>query len=200
MALKLMKKSFSEWSDDNAMRLSAALSYYSVFSIAPLLLIAIGIAGWVLGPKADTGQIAAPLGQLVGWEAADAIQSLVKSAAETLSGADSLVGFVTLFIGASTVFGSLKEALNTIWGVRPKAGLGVGGFIKERVMTFGMVLVIGFLLLVSLMLTTALAALNGWMESYLHLPKAVSAVLGFVVPLGVRRDALRLALQAAARC
>lgn len=181
---KLLKETFSEWSDDNAMRLSAALSYYSVFSIAPLLLIAISLAGAIYGKDAAQGKIASELGQFIGAEAAKSVQSLLQSASKT-SGAGTLVGFATLFIGASTVFGQLKEALNTIWSVRLRSNLGISGFLKERVMSFGMVLVIGFLLLVSLLMTTALAEINGGMKQILHVPTVVGNMLGFVVSLGV---------------
>jgi membrane protein len=194
LILRLLKKSASEWMSDNAMRLSAALSYYSVFSIAPLLLIAIGLAGFVFGAEAAQGKVTQQLGQFIGQEAGEAVQTMVKSASKS-SGKATAVGVVVLLFGASTVFGQLKEALNAIWGVRAKPGLGIWGLVRERLLSFGMVLVIGFLLLVSLALSTALAALNGWMEGYLHLPKFLSAIFGFVLPLGVETVLFALVFQ-----
>lgn len=118
--LGLLKQTASEWIDDGALRLSAALAYYSVFSIAPLLVIAIGIAGAVLGYEAAAGQIQTEMQNYVGVQAAAAVQSMVKSASQRGNGwMATVIGFVTLFIGASGVFGELKSALNTIWNVNP---------------------------------------------------------------------------------
>jgi len=157
--------------EDNALRLSAALAYYSIFSIAPLLVLAVGLAGWLLGDKAVSGHLSQELQGLVGYQAAQAMQTMIASASKpSQSFTATLVGLVTLLIGASGVFGQLKDALNTIWEVRPKPGLGVRAFVRERLLTFGMVLVIGFLLLVSLILSSFLNALSDWMKAFLHLP------------------------------
>jgi membrane protein len=191
MIFRLFKKAAVAWMDDNAMRLSAALSYYSIFSIAPLLLIAIGFIGFIanwgvlgFGPDQVQDAISKELPQLVGPQAAQSMQAMIGSAQKT-SGQATFIGFIVLFVGASSVFGQLKESLNTVWGVRQKPGLGIMGFIRERMMSFGMVLVIGFLLLISLALSVFIAAMNGWLEVYLHLPKAVSGIFGFLLPLSV---------------
>ena len=180
---KLLKDSVSDWMEDNALRLSAALAYYAIFSLAPLLLIAVGIAGF-FGQNMGESEIQKQMAPMVGAKVAEALAGLVKNASESSKGA-TIVGAVVLFIGASGVFGQLKDALNTIWEVKQKAGLGIKGFLKERLLSFGMVLVIGFLLLVSLVLSTALAGLNGWLEQTLGMPKFVSASLGFIVSLAV---------------
>ena len=157
--------------EDNALRLSAALAYYSIFSIAPLLVLAVGLAGWLLGDKAVSGNLSRELQGLVGYQAAQAMQTMIASASKpSQSFTATIVGLATLLIGASGVFGQLKDALNTIWEVRPKPGLGIRAFVRERLLTFGMVLVIGFLLLVSLLLSSFLAALSNWMKAFLHLP------------------------------
>ena len=157
--------------EDNALRLSAALAYYSIFSIAPLLVLAVGLAGWLLGDKAVSGNLSRELQGLVGYQAAQAMQSMIASASKpSQSFTATIVGLATLLIGASGGFGQLKDALNTIWEVRPKPGLGIRAFVRERLLTFGMVLVIGFLLLVSLLLSSFLAALSNWMKAFLHLP------------------------------
>jgi membrane protein len=183
--LPLLKDTAKEWSDDNAMRLSAALSYYSIFSIAPLLLIVIGIAGKFFANNADAElKVVEYLGNVVGPQVAEAVKGILQSAKQNSNGA-TIVGFLTLLVGASTVFGQLKEALNTIWGVRPKPGLGIMNFIKQRLLSFGMVLVIGLLLLTSLIMTTAITALNGWLADRLGIPEFVSNLVGFILAFGV---------------
>jgi membrane protein len=157
--------------EDNALRLSAALAYYSIFSMAPLLVLAVGLAGWFLGDKADSGHLARELQGLVGPQAAQAMQSMVQSASKpSQSLTATVVGLVTLLIGASGVFGQLKDALNTIWEVRSKPGLGIRGFVRERLLSFGMVLVIGFLLLVSFLLTALINAFGDWIGAYVPAP------------------------------
>lgn len=159
---ELLKDSFNDWMEDYALRLSAALAYYSVFSLAPLLIIVMGIAGIFLGQEAVQGQLDNQLQSLLGSkEAAEAIQGMVKGASKQSSGVlATIVGFVTLLFGASGVFGQLKDALNTVWEVKAKPGGGIMGFIKERILSIGMIVVIGFLLLVSLVLTAILGAMT----------------------------------------
>jgi membrane protein len=106
----------------------------------------------------------------------------LESASKSSSGA-TIVGFITLLIGASTVFGQLKDSLNTIWEVQPKATLGWRGFVKDRLLSFGMVLVIGFLLLVSLVATTIAAMMTDWLERHVGLPAMTTGIFGYVVPL-----------------
>ena len=184
--LDLLQRSFRGWMEDKALRLSAALAYYSIFSIAPLLVITIGIVGFVLGEKAVTGQLYGELKGYMGAQSAEAIQSMVQSASKPSHGVMATVlGFVMLFLGASGVFGELKDALNTIWGVKPKTGLGIIGLVRGKFLNFGMVLVIGFLLLVSLMLSTAIAGLNHRLESVLPMPAFVWAAVAFVISLGL---------------
>ena len=158
----LLKETFKEWQEDKASRLAAALAYYTAFSIAPLLVIAIAIAALVYGEEAAQGQIATQLGALVGKEAAQAIESLVESSYRQ-SGEGIIATVISiglLFFGASNIFTQLQESLNTIWEVAPKPGRGIKGIVKDRILSFGMVLGIGFLLLVSLLLSTVLAALS----------------------------------------
>lgn len=180
----LLKETYTEWSKDKCMRLAAALAYYSIFSIAPLMLITIGVVGAIYGDEAAQGEVSKQLGKVMGPQMAKSLEDMVKSAGENSRGA-SVVGVVTLLVGASTVFGQLKEALNTIWEVRPREGLGIMGFIKGRIMTFGIVLVIGFLMLVSLLLTTVVAAFNGYIEQAFGIPPVLSGILGFLVPLAI---------------
>ena len=179
---KLLKETSDAWMEDNALRLSAALAYYSIFSIAPLLVISISIAGLVLGEDAVRGQLTEQLQGTIGRQAAEAVQTMVQSASKRSDGwLGASVGFATLMLGASGVFGQLKDALNTIWEVKARGGAGVWGFLRARLLNFGMVLVIGFLLLTSLLLTTAFAALSGYFEKLVGVP----AFFGVLVGLGV---------------
>ena len=185
-AVRLLKKTFADWMEDNALRLSAALAFYSIFSIAPLLIIAISVAGLVLGPDAVRGHLQGQLEGYIGAQAAEGVQSMVQSASKpSQSWFGAIIGFATLLLGASGVFGQLKDALNTIWEVKTAPGAGLWRQVRDRLLDFGMVLVIGFLLLTSLMLTTALAALSGYFESRFGMPAAVGGALGFLISLGV---------------
>jgi len=184
--LQLLKDTFASWSEDNVLRLSAALAYYAIFSVAPLLVIAVGIAGLILGPDAARGHLEFELRKTMGPLAAESIQSMVQSAAQPAKSAwATVVGFVMLFIGASGVFAQLKDALNTIWGVRAKKGGGLARFIRERLLSFSMVLVIGFLLLTSLLLTTALAAATKSVGGFLPIHPLILGALGFLVSLSI---------------
>src|SRR5262249_6344829 len=121
--LQLLKRAFSSWNGHNALRLSAALAYYSVFSIAPLLIIGLGIVGLFFGGQAVTGNLYPELKSFVGARAADALQSMVQSASKPMHGTlATIIGTLTLMFGASGVLGELKEALNTIWEVKAKPG------------------------------------------------------------------------------
>src|SRR5690348_14144359 len=129
----LLTTTASKWSDDKAPRLGAALAYYTVFSIAPLLIIVIGIAGLVFGEQAAEGAIVQQISGLVGGQSAAAIQTMLANARTPSSGGlATILGIVTLLIGASGLFGQLQDALNTIWGVEPKPGRGLLGMIKDR--------------------------------------------------------------------
>jgi membrane protein len=184
---QLIKQSVSAWVDDYAPSMGAAIAYYTIFSIAPLLIIVIAVAGFAFGREAVQGQLTAQLSELVGPDGAQAIQGLVASASEPKQGViASLIGGVVLLIGATTVFGELQSALDRIWRVpaEPKAG-GIWKLLRTRLLSFGLVLGLGFLLLVSLVISAALAALgsrwgsavNGWEPMLQFLNLAVSFAL-----------------------
>src|SRR6059058_2490675 len=146
----VFKDAVRDFGDDKAPRLGAALAYYTMFSIAPLLLVVIAIAGFVFGQEAARGQIFAQMRGLIG---AEAVQGMVASAAKPKTGMiATIIGVVTLLLGASGVFGQLKDALNTIWEVEPPKTRGIWGFVRDRFLSLAMVLGVGFLLLVSLVL------------------------------------------------
>jgi membrane protein len=159
---EVLKCAGSQWLEDKAARLGAALAYYSIFSIAPLLIIVIAIAGFVFGHQAVEGQVSEQIRDLVGEEGANAIQAMVANASKPGSGIiATVVGVAMLFLGATGLFGQLQDAMNTVWEVQPKSGRGILGILKDRLLSMSMVLGTAFLLLVSLVVSTALEALGG---------------------------------------
>ncbi|HEV2721062.1 MAG TPA: YihY/virulence factor BrkB family protein [Thermoanaerobaculia bacterium] len=182
----LFKQAFTEFGDDKAQRLGAALAYYTIFSLAPLLLIAIAIAGLIFGREAAQGQIFDQLRTVLGPQAAAAVQEMVKGAAKPKSGTiATVVGIVTLLFGAAGVFGQLKDALNTIWNVEPKKTGGIMAMIKDRFLSFAMVLGTGFLLLVSLVIDSAIAAAGHFLGNRMHGGEALWQGIQLVVSLAV---------------
>src|SRR5262245_50601093 len=142
---ELLKQTFNEWNADKAPRLAAALSYYTAFSIAPLLVVVIAVAGLLFNKEAVRGQVDNQIQGLIGAQAADAVQEILANANQPQTGViATVIGLVTLVLGAAGVFGQLQDALNTIWGVegQPPKG-GILKVVKDRLLSFGMVLVIG---------------------------------------------------------
>ncbi|HYN87506.1 MAG TPA: YihY/virulence factor BrkB family protein [Ardenticatenaceae bacterium] len=182
---ELLKETFTDWSEDKASRLAAALAYYTIFALSPLLIIVIGIASVFLGEEAARGQIVGQIGGLVGEESGEAIQEMIAARQESTGLAATVIGIVTLILGASGVFGQLQDALNTIWEVAPKPGRGILGMVKDRFISFTMVLGIAFLLLVSLVVSAGLGALGTFFGNLLPLPEFVLQALNFVISFGV---------------
>ena len=184
--LALLKETFAEWNNDKASRLAAALAYYTVFSLAPLLIIAIAIAGAVFGEEAARGEIVTQIQGLVGKEGAQFIETAIENASKPEAGSiASIVSVVVLLFGASGLFAQLQDALNTIWEVQPKPNLGLWTIIRTRFLSFTMVLGVGFLLLVSLILSAALAGVVNFFGHFLpgagFLLQLANFILSFVV-------------------
>ena len=159
----IAKKSVAAWIDDYAPSMGAALSYYTMFSLAPLLVIVIAIAGLVFGAEVARGEVVAQLQNMIGPEGATAVEELLRNASRPSQGVTAtLVGGLVLLAGATSVFGELQSALDRIWRAPAAPKQGWWGLIRTRLLSFGMVLSIGFLLLVSLVVSTALAALGKW--------------------------------------
>ncbi len=159
--LAMARDALRGWSEDRASSMGAAIAYYTLFSLAPLLVIAIAIAGAVFGAEAARGEIMGQLEGLVGADAARAVERLLAGAGDRSTGrVASIVGVVTLLLGASTVFSELQSDLDRIWKVPPAAHGAVRELLVPRLLSFGMVLGIGFLLMVSLLLSAAVAALG----------------------------------------
>ena len=184
--ISLLKAAFAEWLDDKAMRLGAALAYYTVFSISPLLLIMISIAGLVFGKEAARGQVMSELQNLLGGDAAQAMEAMILNARRPATGIlSAVVGVLVLLLGASGVFGQLQEALNTAWKVEPKRRRGIVGLIRDRFLSFTMVLGVGFLLLVSLVLTAWISAgtryVGGFVPALAYVTETLYLLLSFCV-------------------
>ena len=181
----LFKKAGIAWIDDYAPSMGAALSYYTVFSLAPLLLIVIAVAGLVFGEEAASGELFDQLRDLMGADAAYSVQSLLASVNTPSKGIIStVIGVAVMMIGATTVFGELQGALDRIWRAPKKPGnSGVFSLLRTRLLSFGMILGIAFLLMVSLVLGAVIAAMGKWWGSVFGgwevLAQVVNLLIGF---------------------
>ena len=165
---RLLKRTVAEWSDDKATTHAAALAYYTLFSVAPLLIIAIAVAGFVFGGDAVRGDVHRQLQGLLGPSGAKVIEDMMVSAAKPEHGIPAtMLGITVLFLGASGVFSQLQETMNVIWKVKAKPANGIIDFLRRRFLSFAMVLGIGFLLLVSLVVNAAIAAVGAYMQGRL---------------------------------
>ena len=183
----LFRQALVAWWDDNVPRLGASLAYYTLFAIAPVLLVAIAIAGAVFGEEAVRGEIVGQLDELLGRDGALAVQALLEGARrDTDDILATVLGGITFALAATGAFLELQTALNTIWRVKPKENANVASFLWDRLRSFALVVAIGFLLLVSLAVSAALAALNTWLNRSLPgmplmLWSAVNVLLSLVV-------------------
>jgi membrane protein len=172
----LLAEAARGWDRDNAPRLGAALAYYTLFSVAPLLIVAIAVAALVFGQEAAQGRIVAELGGLLGEAGAHTLEQAIENSRQSAAGTLATLGaLVTLFLGATGVFGELKSALNVVWDVEsePRHRGFVVGILRNRLWSFAMVLAVGFLLLVSLLVSAALAAVQGALAPYFTDPGQV---------------------------
>lgn len=183
----IMKGAITGFSDDKGMKLSASLAYYTVFSLAPLLLLVISLAGVFLGREAIQGQVFSEINGLVGNQAAKQVEEMIKnleqSGKTTLS---VIIGFITLLVGATTVFGEMQDSINTIWKVKAKPKRGWVKLIKDRLLSSSLIVSIGFLLIVSLMVNGMLLALSDNLKSLLPdvtvvIFNVINATISFIV-------------------
>lgn len=166
--LRLLADIYKEWNEDKVPRLAAALAYHTIFSLAPLLVILVAIAGLVFGEDAARGEITAQFAGLIGQEGARFIEQIIMNASQPADGLiATIIGLLVLLLGASGVFGQLQDALNTVWEVKPRDGGGLLELIKNRSLSFTIVLGSGFLLMVSLVLSAALSAASRFVSSLL---------------------------------
>ncbi len=184
--VKVLKETASGWDDDNVTRLAASLAYYTLLSIAPLIILAVAVAGLAFGEEAARAHIAGELAAVVGGGAAGAIQTIAANAKAPGTGVLSLiVGVIVLLFGASGVFGELQSALNTVWDVAPKPGRGVWGIVKDRFFSFTLVVGVAFLLLVSLVVSAALTWVGQVFAHSLPGGAVVWQMLNFCISLAV---------------
>jgi len=183
---RVAKATVVQWTEDQPFQLAAALSYYTLFSLAPLLIIVIGVAGFVFGHEAAQARIVETLQGLVGPDSATAVQSIVQNASRKPHAGmlSSVIGIAVLLIGAGGVVGQLQTSLNTIWGVAPKAGEPVWAFLRQRFISFAMVLGIGFLLVVSLaasaLLTSFTQFAGTWLGATTFLAHGLDLIISFI--------------------
>ena len=187
----LLRRAAASWVDDYAPSMGVALSYYSVFSLAPLLLIVISIAGLVFGQEAVRGEVFAQLQGLLGTEASRAVEALLVSVSKPAEGvASTVIGLALLLIGATSVFGELQDALDRIWRApeRDRTG-GLWGLVRARLLSFGMILGMAFLLMVSLVFSAVLAALGKWWSGafgdWAAMAQFFNLGVGFLMTTGV---------------
>jgi membrane protein len=181
-AFSFLKRTYTQWSDRQAPRLGASVAFYSILSFAPLLVLITAVIALVFGHESAQGALVNEARQVIGDRGADTVQTLLKNAQKPASGVfASIVAFITLLFGASGVFTELQDALNVMWDVKPKTGSGFMGTIRQRLFSFGMVLSIGFLLLVSLLLSAGLAYLGRSLGHFLPMPPVILQAINFVV-------------------
>ncbi len=181
-AWTLVRDTVTAWVDDYAPSMGAALAYYTVFSVAPLLLIVISVAGLVFGQEASEGEVLEQLQILMGPKAAEAIQELLRSVYQPARGTlATIVGVVVLLIGATTVFAELQNSLDRIWRAPARNSSGIWNLVRARLLSFGMILAIGFMMIVSLIASAALAALASWYQPYFGSYERVAAAFDTVL-------------------
>jgi membrane protein len=172
MLWTILRRTFAAWNEHNAFRLSAAMAFYALLSLAPMVVFAILVVGLVFGHTAAQEQIIAEAQYTIGSPGADLVRGLLQTPPKPATGViASVFGIVTLLFGASGVFIELRDALNTMWDVKPHATGGILALLKDRFATFGMVVAVGFLLLVSFAVSAATALLGRFFSATLPLPE-----------------------------
>ena len=178
----LALRSLQGWIDDGASSMGAAIAFYTLLSMAPLLLIVLTIAGLFFGDEAARSALHGQLAQLVGADGAAAIEGILGNAGDLAGGLVSLlVGVLTLFIGATTVFAELQTDIDRIWKVQAPRGAGVLGYLRQRLMSFGVILGVGFLLMVSLVVSAVIAALGSLWERWWFGTELLLQLLNFAL-------------------
>ena len=181
----VLKKSFKGFSDDRITKMSSSLSYYTIFSLAPLLLIIISLSGIFLGQDAAEGKIYNQLSNFIGPNTASQLQTMIQNA--SLSGKSkmaAIIGVVTLVIGATTVFAQIQDTINFIWGIKPKPKKGWLNFLKNRFLSFSVIIGLAFLLLVSLTLSALVDGFSNTLQSHFpHISVVVLYIINTVITL-----------------
>jgi membrane protein len=182
----VVSDTISDWITHNASSLGAALAFYTLFSIAPILVIAMAVAGSVFGPNAAETRVLGEMRELLGDAGANAVQGLLASAHQSgLKGIAAAIGIVTLLVGATSVFGELQNTLDYIWKSPKKTSVAWWRILRSRILSVGLILGVGFLLMVSLIVSAALAALGAWLGTFLVQWSVILPALDLVLSLGL---------------
>jgi len=187
-SISLLKQTFSEWLEDKVPQLGAALAYYTVFSLAPLVLLLLAIVGFLFrnDPAGAWQKVTEQMSYFLDKSAIDVVQGIAQKASQPNKGVVATsIGILLALFGASGVFGQLQDALNTIWGVKAKSGVGIMGFIRSRFLSFAMVAGVCFLLLVSLVLESLLKSLSHYVQSMLPGGIVIALVVYSIFDLAV---------------
>lgn len=184
----LLKETVDEWQRDKVGQMAAALAYYTLFSIAPLLVIAVAVAGAVFGQEAARGEVVAQIQGLLGKSGAEVVQTALANTQNPQSG-NGIVPFIistlALIFGASGVFIQLQDSLNAVWNVDPSPQAGVKAVVRKRIFSFAMVITIGFILMVSLIVSTSLAALSTFTNQLVPALESLWQLVNIGISLGV---------------
>jgi membrane protein len=185
--IDFLKAVFEKWIADKAPKLSASLAFYTIFSLSPLLIIIISIAGFLFGAEAARGELVTEIEDLVGREGAEVVQTALANTADTQTGIISiLISLITLMIGSTIVFIELQDSLDMIWKVKPKPGRSmIKGLVKDRLQSFALVVAAGFLLLVSLLISAGINALSNFMQDRVDIPFDLMQIVNLVLSLGI---------------
>jgi membrane protein len=183
----ILKQSFKGFTEDKVPKLCASLAYYTIFSLGPLLIVLIFLAGFFFGREAIEGSIFSHMKGFVGAEAAAQMQDIVKNASISGKGGfAATIGVITLLIGATTVFGEIQDSINGIWGLKAKPKAGIWKLIKDRLLSFGIIGSLGFLLLVSLVVTAVVEGLNQRLQRvFPDITVVLFYIINLVITLGV---------------
>jgi len=182
----VLRATVVDWLDDDAPRLAASLAFYTTLSLAPLLLLCIAIAGLAVGEDVARGHVSTEAGNLLGEKGAEAVATVLTNAQDTAQGiVATVVSIVVLLFGASGVFGELQTAMDIVWEVKPKEGRGVWGLLRDRFVSFTMVVGVAFLLLVSLVISAMLASVTSRLDGAFESVPVVVSIVNVVVSLAV---------------
>ena len=180
--LPLIKRTYNEWQEDKAPMWGAAIAYYTVFSLAPLLIVILAIAGFILGPEAVKGELFAGLQSFLGADAANLIQTMIKGASKKESSIISaVIGTITLLLGATGIFGQMKESLNFIWKVKTKPTAGIKALLIDRFTNLSMVGVVCFLLLVSFVASSATSIIAQYFLNFFPFSPFIIEAINFLI-------------------
>jgi membrane protein len=185
---RMLKDAFKEWNEDNAARLAAALAYYTLFSLAPLLILVIAIAGLFFDSGAVRQQIMGQVESLIGGASANFVSTVLDNAnrpGDNSGLVASLISIVLLLVGATGVLNQLQMSLNTIWNVEARPDIGFFNLVRKRLLSLGMIIVIGFLLLVSLVVSSVIAGFSGYLNALAPSLDTLVQLLNFVVSFGI---------------